>query len=86
MIGAFAAANPEVFHRIDGSGYRFLTEAIIKLNTLNPQVAARIITPLIQFKKFDEKRQQLMRSALQEILALPDLSKDLYEKVSKALA
>ncbi|TVP16165.1 aminopeptidase N [Shewanella sp. KCT] len=86
LIGAFAAANPEVFHRIDGSGYRFLTEAIIKLNTLNPQVAARIITPLIQFKKFDEKRQQLMRSALQQILALPDLSKDLYEKVSKALA
>ncbi|MCG9755559.1 aminopeptidase N [Shewanella insulae] len=86
LIGAFAAANPVVFHRIDGSGYRFLTDAIIKLNTLNPQVAARIITPLIQFKKFDEQRQKLMRSALEEILALPDLSKDLYEKVSKALA
>ncbi|MCL1042507.1 aminopeptidase N [Shewanella marisflavi] len=86
LIGAFAAANPLSFHQPDGSGYRFLTEAIIKLNTLNPQVAARIITPLIQFKKFDEQRQKLMRAALEEILALPDLSKDLYEKVSKALA
>ena len=86
LIGAFAAANPLSFHQQDGSGYRFLTEVIIKLNTLNPQVAARIITPLIQFKKFDEQRQHLMRAALEEILALPELSKDLYEKVSKALA
>ncbi|GIU07413.1 MULTISPECIES: aminopeptidase N [unclassified Shewanella] len=86
LIGAFAAGNTFEFHQKSGAGYRFLTDAIIKLNILNPQVAARIITPLIQFKKFDLNRQQLMRNELQRILAVEDLSKDLYEKVTKALA
>jgi aminopeptidase N len=86
LFGAFAAANTEVFHRNDGAGYKLLTDVIIKLNTLNPQVAARIITPLIQFKKFDEPRQEMMKASLESILSLPDLSKDLYEKVTKALA
>ncbi|GIU47936.1 aminopeptidase N [Shewanella sairae] len=85
LIGIFAAANTFEFHRIDGLGYQFLTDAIIKLNTLNPQVAARIITPLIQFKKFDKVRQQLMANELNRILAVDNLSKDLYEKVTKAL-
>ncbi|QQX82173.1 aminopeptidase N [Shewanella sp. KX20019] len=86
LIGVFAAANTFEFHRKDAKGYEFLTKAIIKLNTVNPQVAARIITPLIQFKKFDLERQALMRRSLQEILAISDLSKDLYEKVTKALS
>ncbi|QYK03015.1 aminopeptidase N [Shewanella psychrotolerans] len=86
LFGAFSAANIEVFHRNDGAGYKLLTDVIIKLNTLNPQVAARIITPLILFKKFDKSRQELMKASLESILNLPDLSKDLYEKVTKALA
>ncbi|WP_028764936.1 aminopeptidase N [Shewanella colwelliana] len=85
LIGAFAAANTEVFHQQGGEGYALLTDVIIKLNKLNPQVAARIITPLIQFKKFDSARQTKMKDSLAQILALPDLSKDLYEKVAKAL-
>ncbi|MEC4724327.1 aminopeptidase N [Shewanella sp. D64] len=85
LVGAFAAANIIQFHRHDGKGYNFLTETIIKLNKLNPQVAARLITPLIQFKKFDQHRQALMKSCLERILALPELSTDLYEKASKAL-
>ncbi|NRD74030.1 aminopeptidase N [Shewanella sp. VB17] len=84
LVGAFTA-NLVQFHRYDGKGYEFLTETIIKLNTSNPQVAARLITPLIQFKKFDIHRQGLIKSALERILALPELSTDLYEKVSKAL-
>ncbi|MGS0725491.1 DUF3458 domain-containing protein, partial [Shewanella sp. 0m-11] len=85
LIGAFAAGNTLEFHRKDGQGYQFLADAIIKLNKLNPQVAARIITPLIQFKKFDNQRQALMKNELQRILEIKALSKDLYEKVTKAL-
>ncbi|GIU37716.1 aminopeptidase N [Shewanella schlegeliana] len=86
LIGAFAAGNTFEFHRKDGVGYQFLADAIIKLNSVNPQVAARIITPLIQFKKFDATRQAMMKQQLQRILAVEELSKDLYEKVTKALA
>jgi aminopeptidase N len=86
LIGAFAAANTYQFHRADGEGYRYLTKILVKLNKSNPQVASRMITPLIQFAKFDQHRQQLMKQYLAELKALPDLSKDLYEKVTKSLA
>ncbi|MCK7629487.1 aminopeptidase N [Shewanella sp. JNE10-2] len=86
LIGSFAAGNIDQFHRADGKGYAFLTECLITLNQLNPQVAARMVTPLIQFSKFDLARQMHIKACLAQLLALPDLSKDMYEKVSKALA
>ncbi|MGL5485407.1 MAG: DUF3458 domain-containing protein, partial [Shewanella sp.] len=86
LIGSFAAGNIYQFHRIDGQGYEFLTECLINLNQLNPQVAARMVTPLIQFSKFDETRQSKIKACLTRLLDLPGLSKDLFEKVSKALA
>ncbi len=86
LIGSFAAGNTYQFHKADGSGYQYLTECLIKLNGTNPQIASRLVTPLIQFAKFDQERQHKMKACLQELLALETLSKDLYEKVSKALA
>jgi len=55
------------------------------LNRRNPQVAARMIEPLIRLKRYDADRQQMMRSALEELQGLEKLSGDLYEKISKAL-
>ena len=86
LIGSFTAANPHRFHAIDGSGYRFLREILDELNQTNPQVAARLITPLLQFKRFDSTRQALMKQELQQLAARTDLSNDLFEKVSRALA
>ncbi|WP_144207182.1 aminopeptidase N [Shewanella donghaensis] len=85
LIGFFVAANTYQFHDASGKGYDYLTDVLIKLNELNPQIAARMITPLIQFSKFDDKRQQLMKASLLRLKALPNLSKDLFEKVDKAL-
>ncbi|WP_372881117.1 aminopeptidase N [Psychromonas sp.] len=86
LVGGFAQHNPYHFHAQDGSGYRFLTEQLIKLNKQNPQVAARLITPLIQFKRLDENRKSLIKEQLNRLLEIDDLAIDLYEKVSKALA
>jgi len=86
LVGVFAQLNTYQFHNVDGSGYTFLTDQIIKLNSQNPQVASRLITPLIQFKRLDKARIALIKIELQRLLALPDLAVDLYEKVSKALA
>ena len=85
LIGAFASANHVNFHSQDGSGYRFLTEQILALNTVNPQVAARLVTPLTKWKKFPEPNRQLMQNALQDIAKEPNLVKDLQEIVSKSL-
>lgn len=86
LIGFFVAANTYQFHEANGSGYEYLTDILIKLNELNPQTAARMITPLIQFSKFDLERQQKMKQCLLRLKDLPNLSKDLFEKVEKALA
>jgi aminopeptidase N len=85
LIGAFSN-NIRYFHCLSGRGYRFLGDQLIKLNSINPQVASRLITPLIQYKSFDKQRQQLMLSQLQRLKALDDLSKDLQEKIDAALS
>lgn len=85
LVGAFASANPSAFHAPDGSGYQFLAEILSDLNTRNPQVAARLIEPLIRLKRYDAGRQALMRKALEQLKGLENLSGDLFEKISKAL-
>ncbi|MDP6198892.1 MAG: DUF3458 domain-containing protein, partial [Porticoccaceae bacterium] len=85
LIGAFCSANLVNFHNIDGSGYEFLQQQICALNSVNPQVAARLVTPLTRWKKFPQPNQQLMREALENIAQLPDLVKDIEEIISKSL-
>ncbi|MGY6036989.1 aminopeptidase N [Aeromonas sp. AE23HZ002T15] len=85
LVGSFAY-NQAQFHAVDGSGYRFLIDLMIELNEVNPQVASRLITPLIQFKRLDAGRQTLIRAELSRLAALDGLARDLFEKVSKALA
>ncbi|MGM0442932.1 MAG: aminopeptidase N C-terminal domain-containing protein, partial [Fibrobacterota bacterium] len=85
LIGAFAARNHLRFHEADGAGYRFLREQIEILNSENPQVASRLIDPLLQFSRYDDHRRRLMLGELQTLHARKDLSKDLYEKVEKAV-
>lgn len=85
LIAVFAMANPTAFHSKDGSGYEFLTEKIIQLNALNPQVASRLVKPLIDWKKYDTARQEKMKECLQKIKAVPELSRDVFEIVDRSL-
>ncbi|WP_141441286.1 aminopeptidase N [Vreelandella titanicae] len=84
LVGAFAQ-NRVNFHRLDGQGYQLLADVVIELNRLNPEIAARLITPLTRWQRFDETRQALMRSELERIKQQP-LSSNVYEVVEKALA
>ena len=85
LIGAFASGNPVRFHAPDGAGYSFLAGQIIRLDGLNPQVAARMVAPLTRWKKYDEARQRMMRECLERILRQPGLSPDVTELVTKGL-
>lgn len=84
LIGSFAFSNPLCFHHASGRGYRFLREQLSVLDKINPQVAARLITPLTQTTGLDEHRCLLIRA---ELLALAEhpLSRDLQEKVQRSL-
>lgn len=85
LIGSFAHGNPSQFHEISGAGYEFFTDKILEIDKLNPQIASRLSTAFTLWKKYDEKRQELMRVQLERIVSTPKLSKDVYEIVSKSL-
>lgn len=84
LVGGFTANLP-YFHDKSGGGYEFLADTVIKLNALNPQVAARMINPFTRWKQFDKERQALMRAQLERLRVVPNLSKDLFEIISKSL-
>lgn len=85
LVGAFFAQNPVNFHAVDGSGYQFASEILHTLNESNPQVASRLIDPLLKYRQYDEVRQGLIRAELEKLATLDNLAKDLYEKITKAL-
>jgi len=85
LIGAFGHGNPSQFHDLDGSGYEFFAEKILEIDKLNPQIASRLSTVFTLWKKYDAARQVLMKKQLERIASTPQLSKDVYEIVSKSL-
>lgn len=85
LYGAFGA-NQWALHQGQGRGYRLLADAIIALDPVNPQTAARMVPPLGRWRRFDQARGALMRGELQRILEQPALSKDVTEQVSKSIA
>ena len=85
VIGAFAGQSLINFHAADGSGYKLLADKIILLNTLNPQIASRLVAPLSKWRRYIDTQAQQMKQQLERIMAQNDLSKDVFEVVSKSL-
>jgi len=85
LIGSFCKGNPVNFHRKSGDGYDFLIEQVLVLDPINSQIAARLLTSLSRWQRYDEERQALMRSALEQVIAQPTLSRHCYEVAVKSL-
>ena len=77
--------NQVRFHAADGAGYRFLADTIIRLDPDNPQIAARMVSSLGQWRRFGAGRQAPMQAELARIVALPGLSKNTFEMATKSL-
>ncbi len=86
LVGSFSMRNPLHFHAAEGSGYAFLTECVLELNAMNPQIAARMVRPLMNWRHYEAGRAALMQQQLKKIQAHAGLSPDVYEIVSKSLA
>lgn len=84
VVGAFAM-NFEAFHDNEGRGYRFVAEQIIRLNAINPQIAARFVKTLENWRVFHADRAEMIKQALRQILATENLSGDVKEVAKKAL-
>ena len=86
LIGAFASGNPVAFHAADGSGYAFLADAVLAVDRINGQVAARMVVPFGAWSRQDKGRQALMREALARVLAEPVLSRGTREMATRSNA
>ncbi|MCY1310420.1 Aminopeptidase N [compost metagenome] len=86
VIFSYCSANPGAFHRNDASGYVFWRERVIELDAFNPQVAARLARALDRWKKLAEPYRSAAREAIARVAAKPDLSNDVREVVTRALA
>ena len=85
VIHAFCMNNPASFHQADGSGYAFWAEAVLALDPINPQVAARLARALDRWRLFAQPYQGKMHAYLEEVAACKNLSADVREVISKAL-
>ena len=86
VIFSYCSANPGGFHRQDAAGYVFWADRVMELDSINPQVAARLARALDRWKKLAEPYRSAAREALVRVAAKSDLSNDVREVVDRALA
>jgi aminopeptidase N len=85
LIGAFCTGNQIGFHEAGGGGYAFLADYVLRLDSINPQIAARQLTPLTVWQRYDPARQSLMRGQLERIMGVAGLSREVAEVAGKSL-
>ena len=78
-------ANHVRFHAADGAGYRFIADKIAVLDSINPQVAARLARCFDRWRRFDTARQAHARAALGALHTRSGLSRDVFEIVDRSL-
>ena len=86
VIFSYCNANPGAFHRADAAGYVFWRERVLEIDRFNPQVAARLARALDRWKKLAEPYRSAAREAIARVAAQTDLSNDVREVVTRALA
>ena len=84
LIGGYGA-NYLFFHKIDGSGYNFIADFIIKLDATNHMIAAKMVKKFSNYKKMEPIRRDLMKNALLKIKNHPNLSDNTKEMVDLIL-
>ena len=85
FYGGFFRQNRLAFNDPSGRAYDMLAERLILIDSVKPGTTYWLMPQILQWRRFDEERQLLMKQALKKVMAA-DISKGLYETVSKALA
>ena len=79
-------ANHAGFHAANGSGYDFVVDWLMRLDPVNPQTAARMCSAFETWTRYDAGRQAHARAALARLAAMPGLSRNSAEMVTRILA
>ena len=85
LLGGLSA-NHAGFHAADGSGYAFTADWLMRMDAVNPQIAARMSTAFETWPRYDAARRDHARNALERIASLAGLSRNTREMVSRMIA
>lgn len=80
LVRSFSA-NAKVFNTIDG--YQWIADEILRIDKFNSGVAGRIANSFGILNSLSDEYKNLAKPALEKILAETQLSKDVYELISK---
>ena len=80
---AFANFNTLAFHDPTGSGYTFIADQVLRLDRINPMVAARLVVPLTHWKRYPEPRRSLLKAELERLLEGHDSQSPLSDNVKE---
>ncbi|QYO77973.1 aminopeptidase N [Devosia salina] len=86
LLGSFVMTNPVQFTRTDGLGFRFITEAVVDIDKVNPQVASRILTGFRILPTLEAARRNAGLEALQALKDQHKLSRNVGEILDRILA
>ena len=82
LLGAFAG-NLASFHT--AKGYDFYAKECLKIDKINPHLAARMFTAFSKYLKFDEATKGAAQKVLKSVVEMKDLSPVSRETVEKML-
>ncbi|HEX5312777.1 aminopeptidase N [Aquabacterium sp.] len=85
LLMALCQMNPAAFHRADAAGYVFWADRVIEIDSINPQLAARLARSLDHWRRLAEPYRSAAREAIARVAAKPELSDDVREIVTRAL-
>ena len=85
LVQAFCAGNPVRFHAADGSGYRFWEDRMRDIDPRNPEMAAHLAGVMAQWRRHDDARRDRMGAAMESMLAMPGLSRNTDEVLTRIL-
>ena len=85
LLGGLSA-NHAGFHAADGSGYDFTADWLLRMDPVNPQIAARMSTAFETWTRYDPARRAKALGALERIASADGLSRNTREMVSRMIA
>ncbi|HXZ67244.1 MAG TPA: aminopeptidase N, partial [Alphaproteobacteria bacterium] len=85
LIGAYAHSNLYRFYSDGTDGFDFLGDSVLKLDPINPKVAANMLSALESWRKLPPEQQAYAKATLARVKNAEGLSRNTFEIASKCL-
>ena len=86
LITAFCFGNPMGYNQLDESGYDLWADQVMKIDSVNPNIASRLARANLNWKKFTPQYQDKIKNKIKCMLDTPSLSINTREILTKNIA